>query len=118
MNPVTLPQLTRGDHSPEHTFTLSRAAPALDLEAEGTTIRFMARRKGQTTLWLAKTVGDGVTVTSATTCTVQLAPADTASLPTAVLGTHLLEWELEVTESDGRVTTPAWGTLQIRGDIG
>jgi hypothetical protein len=114
-----LTPMTRGDHSPAFTFTLSRPGePALDLTEEGTAIKFMARRSGQKALLFTKTIGDGVEVTGATTCIVTYEPADTAILPEIAGNTHTLELELEVTEADGRITTPWHGTQRIRNDFG
>jgi hypothetical protein len=92
-----LGSLYRGNTG-DYTLTVSRTAPAMDLQAEGTSLVCSARSLNE--LRFQKTIGNGFTVLSATTAALRIAPGDTAGLPKAPL-----EITIVLSESDGRVTT-------------
>lgn len=88
------------------------------LNLTGATLKFTVKRSlrdADTDLVLQKTVGAGITVTAPLTgeCTLRLDPADTASLPAP----RSFHYDLELTETDGRVTTTALGLLRLSADV-
>jgi hypothetical protein len=111
----------RGDTN-EYDLTFSRLdgqGVAQPLDLTGATIVFTLKRDLADTddaAVLQKTDSSGITVSAPATAglaTLKLDPADTASLPAP----RAFHYDVQVTESDGRVTTTAIGLLRLTADV-
>jgi hypothetical protein len=105
----------RGDTN-EYDVTVTRDGSALDLT--GATLKFTAKRSMDDSDLQAvfqKTIGSGIVVTDEPggLATLTVDPADTSSLPAP----RSFHYDLELTESDGRVTTVAIGQLRLSADV-
>lgn len=67
---------------------------------------------------IVKTLGDGITVTDAENgeATLVIASADTVGLTVDRRGLHFY-YDIQVTESDGLISTPIEGRLTVRSDV-
>lgn len=82
----------------------------------GATVKFTARQSiVDSAVLFQKTIGSGITITNAVqgTLTVEIAPADTASLTDE---SSMLVWDIEVTRG-GQVFTVAHGDLRVSLDV-
>src|SRR5690242_14420560 len=113
--------IARGD-TIKFDVAITRSGNAVDLT--GATFKVTGRHtpdeSSDLTAIFQKTIGSGVTVTSAAggTIRVQLDPADTANLSVS-LSTYekIIYVDVQMVESDGTVSTVARGTLTIVSDI-
>lgn len=106
--------MTRGD-SATFTSVVTRSGAAVNLTAG--TVWFTAKYRASDADAAAvfqKLTGAGVTGDAGGTVTVTLSPADTAGLPAYPT---TLVWDLQLRESDGRITTVDMGTLTVAGDV-
>lgn len=105
----------RGDTN-EYEVAVTRDAAVLDLQ--GATLKFTVKRDlgdADADAVFQKAIGTGITVTDAPNgaCTLTIDPADTSALPAP----RAFHYDLELTESDGRVTTVAIGLLRLAADV-
>ena len=103
----------RGDTN-EYEVAVTRDAAVLDLQ--GATLKFTVKRDlGDADAVFQKAIWTGITVTDAPNgaCTLTIDPADTSALPAP----RAFHYDLELTESDGRVTTVAIGLLRLAADV-
>lgn len=117
-----LSQMTRGDHSPVITVTVTRSGDAPDFEVDEPEISVFCRRfttNGSGTLLWTKTLADDeITIESATSFSFRLVPEDTESLTSSTGAVVTLELEAEIIEVDGTVSTPWIAKLPVRMDLG
>jgi hypothetical protein len=113
----------RGDTN-EYDLTFTRLdttqtpAVAVPLDLTGATIVFTLKRNlddADVDAVLQKTAGAGIAVTDAANgeALLTLNPADTTDLPAP----RAFHYDVQVTESDGRVTTTAIGLLRLTADV-
>jgi hypothetical protein len=76
-----------------------------------TAIRFVIAASAASDALVDKTVGSGITVGSSTTCTIAIAPSDTASLS----GTF--RTELRVTNASNQTDLVYAGSMQILANV-
>lgn len=104
---------TRGDTA-VYAFAVTMDGSALDLT--GATVVFSAKRAlADSAALITKTIGNGLTLIDAEGGRVDLTfnPADTRDLEAPLT----LDWDLEVTEASGYVSTPMTGTLLLTADV-
>lgn len=102
----------RSGDTPTWELTLTRDGELVNLG--GADIYFTAKRRVADTdvnAVFQKIVGDGITVTGTGTADITLDAADTASLD------GLFHWDIQVSESDGTVTTVLAGRLLVKADV-
>lgn len=108
---VTIPTEMRGD-----TLDYALTVSGVDLTQSGTKMWFTgALVKGSpdaAAVW-QKTIGNGITVTGATTATATLQPADTAGL----LDGAVVYYDVQVKTPAGRVQTAFEGTIVFEIDV-
>lgn len=94
--------------------TVTRSSSALDIT--GCTAKFTARRYSGSDILIQKTTSNGIALTTPASgiLTVTIEPQDTASFTEDLI----LAAEIELTETDGRVTTVARGKLMVVEDLG
>lgn len=94
--------------------TITRSGSVLDIT--GCTAKFVARRASGGPILITKTTGDGIVLTTPGSgiLTITILPSDTSSFTEDII----LLAEVEITETDGRVTTVARGYLTVLKDVG
>lgn len=105
----------RGDTN-KYDVTVTRDGAALDLT--GATLKFTVKRSlddADADAVFQKAIGTGIVVDDVAggLATLTVAPADTSALPAP----RSFHYDLQLTESDGRVTTVAIGSLRLSADV-